>query len=131
MDRVKDQPLVPVSCGDLLDRISILAIKLERVASSQARGHVRHELGLLRGSARAILLDPGALSALDSLKKVNVALWDVEVRLREHEARQDFGAEFVELARSVYRLNDERARIKRDINRETGSEIIEEKEYSA
>ena len=124
-----ETPRVPVSWGELLDKITILEIKSVRLTSEQALRNVRNELAALA----KIVGDAGANSRVaelkEKLKKVNEALWDIEDRIREHESRQAFNSEFIELARSVYKNNDERGRLKREINRLLNSEIIEEKQY--
>ncbi|HTW37294.1 MAG TPA: DUF6165 family protein [Steroidobacteraceae bacterium] len=123
--------LVPTSPGELLDKITILKIKAARISDAARLRNVRVELELLvrtwRDSgcaARSLAEDEQALQA------VNERLWDIEDRIREHEAVQSFGPEFIELARSVYRSNDERAAIKRRISVRLGSRIVEEKSYA-
>lgn len=120
----------PVSVGELIDKITILEIKLERIADPAQLANVRAEHGLLTRiyADNAIA---GKIDAADAetLRSVNRSLWEVEDLLREHEARGDFDAAFVELARSVYRLNDRRAAAKRSINRRSGSLVVEEKSY--
>jgi Family of unknown function (DUF6165) len=123
--------LVPISPGELLDKITILRIKAARLTDAAQLRNVRVELELLvrtwRDSgcaARSLAEDERALEA------VNAQLWDIEDRIREKEAAQSFDAEFVELARSVYRSNDERAAIKRRISVRLGSRIVEEKSYA-
>ena len=124
-----DAPLVPVSWGELLDKIAILTIKATRLAALDSRGNVRHELALLRQAARAAPRNLPEHQA--SLLAVNTRLWHIEDRLRRHEATGDFGPAFIALARSVYRENDERGRIKRAINHLLGSTVVEEKQYPA
>lgn len=123
---------IEVSPGELLDKISILEIKSERIADPAKLRNIRHEFELYRDiRARAI---PGgaAIEALvRDLKAVNEALWEIEDAIRECEGKRDFGPRFVELARSVYRTNDRRAAIKREINLLCGSAIVEEKSYAA
>jgi hypothetical protein len=113
----------------LFDKISILEIKTERLRDPDRRANVERELQLLRKLARDAD-DAGFREERSALKRVNERLWEVEDRLRELEATADFGAEFVALARSVYRLNDQRAEIKRRINLAAGSTIVEEKSYA-
>lgn len=123
---------VPLSPGELLDKLTILRIKAERIASPDQRANVRRELALLEEVWRDEV--PGAPELREeeaALARVNAALWDVEDALREREAAQRFDAEFVALARSVYRHNDERAEIKRRVNLKLGSPLIEEKSYRA
>jgi hypothetical protein len=123
-------PDAPVSWGELIDKITILEIKAERLSDPAALANVRHELAVLSPLAAAVAGDArlGALRA--ALAGINRALWDIEDALREKEAASDFGAEFVELARSVYRRNDARAAVKREISLALGSDIIEEKSYA-
>jgi hypothetical protein len=122
-------PTIPVSWGELLDKIAILTIKASRLSAPEARANVRHELDLLQRAARAA---PQALPEHQAgLLAVNTRLWHIEDSIRRHEAAADFGPAFVALARAIYRENDERARIKRDINRRLGSPLVEEKQYTA
>jgi hypothetical protein len=122
---------VEVSPGELLDKITILQIKRARLADPTKREHVLIELGSLQAARARALREPAALAPLVAeLQGVNERLWDVEDELRRCEARQEFGPAFVELARSVYRLNDERARLKRRLNELCGSTLIEEKSYA-
>ena len=115
---------IPSPVADLLDRITILRIKAARI-DGPPREHVQRELALLQ--ARWTF---GSVPEADRLESVNQELWDVEDALRSHEAKADFGESFVELARSVYRLNDERARLKRAVNQRLGSSLIEVKAYT-
>ena len=122
--------LVPISPGELLDKITILRIKAARISDPAKLGNVRLELQLLEKTWR----DSGFAAAPVSgderaLHDVNERLWDVEDRIREKEARQSFDRDFIELARAVYVYNDERAAIKKRINVALGSRIIEEKSY--
>jgi hypothetical protein len=122
--------LVPVSFGELLDKIAILQIKSERIADAGKLANVRKELEALSTTWMA---HPAAQQHLvelrADLKAVNERLWDIEDEIRDCERRQDFGAEFVRLARAVYHENDQRARIKKDINQALGSAYVEEKSY--
>ena len=123
---------VPISPGEFLDKLTILEIKAERIGDPAKLANVRRELELLRSTWQASPLAARDVSAqVAQLREVNAALWDVEDRLREKEAARAFDAEFVELARSVYRTNDRRAEIKRELNVALGSELIEEKSYKA
>lgn len=119
------QPLVPVSWGELLDKITILEIKRDRIGDAAARGNVERELKLLTGIAAGAL----ERAPLDRLRAVNAVLWDIEDAIRAEEARGSFGPEFIRLARAVYQRNDERAAIKRELNALLGSELVEEKSY--
>jgi hypothetical protein len=123
-------PTVPVSWGELLDKITILEIKEERIADSAARANVRRELGLLRGIAAPALDDPAAARLLATLRRINERLWDIEDAIREKEAQQDFGPAFVALARSVYKTNDQRAALKKELNGLLNSGLVEEKSYA-
>jgi hypothetical protein len=116
---------VPVSVGEVLDKISILEIKSERIGDPVKVANVRRELEGLVQAAKGFRVPE--LEA--RLKEVNGELWDVEDALRQAEDEQDFGEEFISLARSVYRLNDFRAELKRQINAATGSILVEEKSY--
>ena len=122
-------PHAPVSWGELLDKITILEIKIDRLAGREARANASKELTLLRETAQPVMRDGSVQALLVRLKDVNLALWDIEDRIRDHERAGDFGPGFVELARSVYRRNDERGAIKREINLALGSALIEEKSY--
>jgi post-segregation antitoxin (ccd killing protein) len=123
---------VPVSPGELVDKITILEIKAARIRDPAKRRNVAHELSLLVAAREAALEASQALDALAAeLKAVNQRLWEIEDAIRDCERRQDFGAAFVGLARAVYRNNDRRSDLKRRINALTGSDIVEEKEYAA
>jgi hypothetical protein len=121
---------VPISPGELLDKLTILRLKAARIADAEKLANVRRELALLETIWREEVPDAVDLGADEAaLARVNAALWDVEDALREREAARRFDAEFVALARSVYRHNDERAAIKRRVNARLGSELVEEKSY--
>ena len=120
---------VPVSAGELIDKIGILRLKVSRVPPARVE-NVRNELVRLEAIAERLLPRSPALDRLiTELDGVNAVLWDLEDGVRGHERRGEFGAEFVELARQSYRQNDVRAVVKRRINDEVGSEIVEEKSY--
>jgi len=117
---------VPVSYGEVVDKLTILALKVERLGSD----HARHEHRLLMEAWDQETLPPThSLPEHGELAKVNAALWEVEERLRDAEGRSDFGPAFVADARSVYRLNDRRAELKRRINQRLGSDVVEVKSY--
>ncbi|RKQ68258.1 DUF6165 family protein [Oceanibaculum indicum] len=127
---------VPVSWGELIDKIAILEIKSERIADAAKLANVRTELTALADVRDANL--PSESKVLDDLatltadiKKVNEALWEIEDDIRDCERDKDFGEHFVELARSVYKTNDRRAALKRDINMLLGSALVEEKSYQS
>jgi hypothetical protein len=123
-------PRVPISCGELIDKIIILEIKAERLRAPAALANVAHEMGLLRCVLAELAETPPGLAVLHGeLAAVNRRLWDIEDDIRRKEASAVFDAGFIELARAVYRGNDERSRIKRAINELMGSDIIEEKQY--
>ena len=125
-------PVVPVSWGELLDKIAILEIRRSRLRSPNAVLNVERELAALAVALVGLDPAPAGLAELRAaLAGVNQRLWTIEDRIREKDAVADFGPEFVMLARSVYRENDERGRIKQAINRLLGSGIVEEKQYSA
>lgn len=125
-------PIVPVSWGELLDKIAILEIKRLRLRAPQAVANAERELAALHPSLAVLEPAPAGLAALrTALAEVNQRLWTIEDRIREKDALGDFGAEFVALARSVYHENDERGRIKRAINTLLQSTLMEEKQYSA
>ena len=123
--------VIEISPGELLDKVSILNIKSERIADPEKLKNIEYELGLYSDIYRKLVNDdPGLAELSDDLKSVNDALWEIEDEIRAYEAKGDFGARFVELARSVYHKNDERAAIKREINERLGSAIVEEKSYT-
>ncbi|HEY4972497.1 MAG TPA: DUF6165 family protein [Steroidobacteraceae bacterium] len=125
-----DAIAVPVSPGELLDKITILRIKSARIADAAKLGNVRRELALLEHSWQASVPASEQLAAEEAaLERVNAELWDIEDAIRSHEAQQRFDAEFIKLARAVYLRNDERAAIKQRINLKLNSAIIEEKSY--
>jgi hypothetical protein len=124
-------PQIPVSWGELIDKITILEIKAERIGDEGARANVREELGQLMQSAGDVMGEPQLGGAIAELRAINRLLWDVEDRIRRKEAAASFDAEFVRLARSVYQTNDWRAAVKRRINDCLGSALIEEKNYGA
>jgi len=123
--------LVPISVGELMDKLTILEIKSERINNPSQLKNIVQELEALRavplGDIDCTMLDK--LKA--ELKRVNARLWDVEDAIRDCDARGDFGGSFIELARAVYRLNDERARLKKAINLASGSRLFEEKSYKS
>ncbi len=122
--------LVPVSPGELLDKITILRIKSERMEDTAKLANVRLELDLLEKTWRGALGAAHDVAAEErALQNVNERLWDIEDRIRDKEAVQTFDRDFIELARAVYIANDERAAIKKRVNQKLGSRIVEEKSY--
>jgi hypothetical protein len=126
--------LVPISPGELLDKITILRIKSARIGDAGKLANVRRELALLEQNWRQSVPAAADLAAelageAAALERVNIELWDIEDRIREHEAQRRFDAAFIELARAVYLRNDERAAIKQRINLKLKSTLVEEKSY--
>ncbi|MDI1366005.1 MAG: DUF6165 family protein [bacterium] len=122
--------LAPISAGELIDKITILRVKAERIGDPAKEANVRKELALLEATAAEHLPASAEIDRLTAeLTTVNAALWDIEDGKRDCERRQDFGPDFVALARRVYIDNDQRAALKRAINAAAGSEIVEEKSY--
>lgn len=122
--------LVPVSPGELIDKITILRIKAGRIDDAGKRANVLVELAALEAVAAAhVPADEGIAGLTAELQAVNETLWVVEDDLRDLERAKDFGARFVELARAVYVTNDRRAALKKAINTALGSRIVEEKSY--
>jgi hypothetical protein len=121
---------VPVSFGELLDKVAILEIKSERMTDPAKLANVRRELDALNDTwSKSAESRIDIVELLAALKAVNERLWVIEDDIRIKESKQEFDAEFVALARSVYFENDERARLKRDINLKLGSALVEEKSY--
>ncbi len=122
--------MTPVSWGELLDKITILEIKRQRIADVAKQANVERELTALNAVVTASgKLPEDAQPIIDQLRDVNETLWDIEDEIRECERTKNFGTRFVELARAVYHTNDKRAAFKRDLNDLLGSEIVEEKSY--
>ena len=123
--------MIPVAAGELIDKLTILRIKSERITDEQKLANVRHEMALLTEAAVRSLPPSPELTALwDELFRINSDLWQIEDDIRDHERRSDFGHGFIGLARSIYVTNDRRAEVKKAINRLLGSDIVEEKSYS-
>ncbi len=122
---------IPVSYGELIDKITILEIKQARISDPAKQANVARELALLQaawsssGAAAQSIAD-----VREALKAVNEALWEIEDAIRDKERAQSFDAGFIALARAVYHQNDQRAALKRDINLRLGSALIEEKSYA-
>ena len=122
-------PHIPTSWGEVVDKITILEIKVARLPAQDARANAARELALLNAVAAPVVAQTEVAGLRVRLKAVNESLWETEDRIRRHERAADFGASFIELARAVYHHNDERGRIKRQINLALGSVLIEEKSY--
>ena len=121
---------VEVSVGELLDKVTILEIKSERITDPAKLVNVRRELESLRATWAASPLSGTDVAAqIGRLKTVNEALWEIEDNIRRKEAAQAFDDEFIALARSVYHQNDIRAAVKKEINTLLGSDLVEEKSY--
>ena len=124
--------LIPVSWGELLDKIAILQIKAERMTDAEKLGNVRHELDLLVSVRdREISMAAGLDDLVADLRLANERLWEIEDAIRVCEKERDFGSRFIELARAVYMTNDQRANLKYRINTLLGSQVVEEKSYES
>lgn len=124
--------MTPVSWGELVDKITILQIKSERITDQAKLVNIHKELEELTRTAReAATFPPEVVELQDQLKVINEKLWVIEDDIRDCERNKDFGAKFIELARAVYFTNDERFRVKREINDALGSALTEEKSYAA
>jgi len=122
---------IDVSPGELLDKITILEIKSERIADPDKLAHVHRELETLSNSRTEAIPESAEIAALYAeLKSINETLWDIEDRIREREKASDFGPAFIELARSVYITNDKRAAVKNKVDRLMQSDIGEVKSYA-
>ena len=123
---------VPVSVGEVLDKITILQIKLAHISDAAKRANIQNELdALLPLVAGGAFTTDQMQGLMAELKSVNEALWDIEDDIREKEAVKSFDDEFIRLARAVYVTNDKRAEIKKQINLATGSALVEEKSYES
>lgn len=123
---------IEAGSGELIDKITILEIKSARTEDRQKLANIRYELDTLANTRDRALPASDKLTRLtQQLKTVNETLWDIEDDIRRCEAQKDFGPRFIELARAVYRTNDRRAELKKQINLLTGASIIEEKSYVA
>ena len=123
---------VEAGSGELIDKITILEIKLARIEDPQKLKNIRYELETLATTRDRALPASDTLTRLTrELKSVNETLWDIEDDIRRCEAEKDFGVRFIELARAVYKTNDHRAALKKQINLLTGASIVEEKSYVA
>ena len=123
--------LVEVSVGELLDKISILEIKLEKIKDLQKLKYIKDEYDILKNQLNQSIKDYKKIQSLyNSLKEINSKLWVIEDEKRLCEKNSDFGKKFIKLSRDVHFLNDKRANIKLEINDKTGSKIKEIKEYT-
>ena len=122
---------IPVSPGELLDKITILEIKAKQISDKKKLSNVESELKLLNQIWQESRFNSKDLQQLkQQLKANNQSLWDIEDRIRIKESKKEFDEEFIELARSIYIQNDRRAATKKSINQQLGSSIIEEKSYA-
>jgi len=119
---------IDISIGELVDKVSILAIKLNKIKDAGKLKNIRREFELLKKPMEQIGISTDS-EDFKKLEQVNLKLWDIEDNIRIKECQKSFDAEFIQLARSVYFENDERAAIKKEINLKFGSELVEEKEY--
>ncbi len=121
---------VPVSPGEVLDKITILEIKSERMSDPEKVANVKVELALLQETWADSVSEDSVINDLHAqLKEINEALWEIEDDIRDKERAGEFDERFIELARNVYFTNDRRSKIKKDLNLHLGSEIVEEKSY--
>jgi len=121
---------VPVSPGEVLDKITILEIKSERMSDPEKVTNVRVELVLLQETWKEFIRDDEVIRGLHAqLKEVNEALWEIEDDIRDKERAKEFDERFIALARAVYVTNDRRSKVKKELNLHLGSEIVEEKSY--
>jgi len=126
----KQAPLIPVSWGELFDKITILEIKRKKITSEEAQKNIQYELSTLLPLSDQHSGDTYQISSLkNQLKEINLQLWVVEDEIRDKDHQNEFDEIFIKLARSVYHLNDQRAQIKREINDVLFSTLIEEKSY--
>ena len=119
----------PISLGELVDKISILMIKKKNISDSIKLQHVNKELEFLQKTLKKYISEDKINEFLLKLVNINSKLWDIEDDIRECERKKLFDQTFIDLARSVYFTNDERAKVKNDINKTFGSELVEVKSY--
>ena len=130
MNNKLDKILAEISAGELIDKITILEIKKEKINDSDKLKNIEKELIALNSTFKSSTFDSSKIKTLiDRLKFINLKLWDIENGKRLAEKNSDFGEKFIELARSVYKVNDERSKIKLEINNILGSNIKEVKSY--
>ena len=132
MENKSKKILSEVSAGELLDKISILEIKLEKISDKSSLEQIKKEYKILKENQNSTIKFEGKIEDLfKSLKNINFKLWNIEDRLRICEKNKEFGKEFIELAREVYFNNDKRSKIKSDINKALDSNIVEIKQYAS
>ena len=118
---------IEISNGEIVDKLTIIEIKLDRIADKSKLDNLEKEYAVLENAVKTIISKEDPLYL--RLYEINCKLWDIEDRIRELEKAGDFGNEFIKTARSVYFTNDERSRVKKQINNKTGSDLVEEKSY--
>ena len=130
MGKKMDKILAEISAGELFDKITILEIKKTKISNKEKLDDIEKELSSLSDTVKKFIPDQSNISKyIDDLKNINLKLWDIEDGKRAAEKKGDFGKKFIELARNVYKFNDERAKIKLAINNSLGSNIKEVKSY--
>ena len=130
MSNKMDKILAEISAGELFDKITILEIKKAKISNKEKLNDIKKELSSLNETVKKSIPDQSKISKyIDDLKNINLRLWDIEDGKRAAEKNKAFGDKFIELARNVYKLNDERAKIKLAINTSLGSNIKEVKSY--
>ena len=128
---MKDNLLIPISPGELIDKITILEIKRESIVDKEKLSNINLEYKVLLDTLENKIIASNEIDSLRiKLKTINKRLWDIEDQLRDLERSKTFNEDFIKLARSVYFTNDERSEIKKSINKLLNSEIVEEKSYS-
>jgi len=123
-------PLIPISWGELIDKITILEIKHDKIKSPTALVNITRELAYLSNIADIENIHNAIENSRLTLKDINLKLWSIEDAIREKESKNEFDAEFIKMARSIYKLNDSRATAKKTINQLLDSELVEEKSYA-
>jgi|TARA_B110000914_G_C15088770_1_gene276338 hypothetical protein len=130
MNNKLNKILAEISAGELIDKITILEIKKAKIPNKEKLNNIEKELSSLNQTLNEFIPDQSKITSLiKELKEVNLKLWDIEDGKRASEKNKDFGENFIKLARNVYKFNDDRARIKLDINNNLGSNIKEVKSY--
>lgn len=120
----------PISVGELIDKITILEIKEKKITDKAKLFNIHRELKQLSAQSGNLPQTDALVTLIRRLKTINLHLWEIEDKIRLHEADKDFGPSFVQLARAVYKTNDQRFELKSEINKLTGSELVEEKSYT-
>ena len=128
---MKDNLVIPISPGELIDKITILEIKRESIVDKEKLSNINLEYKVLLETLENKIIASNEIDSLRiKLKTINKRLWDIEDQVRDLERSKTFNEDFIKLARSVYFTNDERSEIKKSINKLLNSEIVEEKSYS-